>query len=67
MPQSLKRVLALLYRHRETYASLWTVNREAQMWHYLQSPVAGLITDKPDLVLETKKTLAQKQNLLWSV
>lgn len=33
---------------------VWTINREEQMRSYLQRPIAGMITDKPDLVQSTK-------------
>ncbi|MFA9493649.1 glycerophosphoryl diester phosphodiesterase membrane domain-containing protein [Streptococcus sp. E17BB] len=47
------------WRQQELY--VWTINREAQMQHYLQTPIAGMITDHPELVNDTKKDL-EKNN-----
>lgn len=50
------------WRDQELY--VWTINREEQMSRYLQSPVAGMITDDPDLVLRVKAELSASSGLV---
>lgn len=50
------------WRHQELY--VWTINRSDQMAHYLQTPVAGIITDDPDLVNTTKADLTANNRFL---
>lgn len=50
------------WRGQDLY--VWTINREEQMSRYLNSPVAGLITDDPGLVGDVKASLREQNTFL---
>lgn len=50
------------WRDQELY--VWTINREDQLIHYFNTPVAGLITDELGLVSEVKAELSTETSLL---
>lgn len=50
------------WRNQQLY--VWTINREPQMRRYLQTPIAGIITDHPKTVAETKKDLTANNRFI---